>query len=171
MFLYLYPELSGISANLSGKNFAMKCCISSFARKLVSSVSILFILILAAGGQNTSDSVINIVDIEEFIIQMKLHENPVLLDVRSWMEFKKGRIPQAILADNNRILSAITDTFNLDKPLFVYCAENFRGKAAGRFLADKGFKNIYILEVGFNGWKAAGKEIDKTRPKKERYTG
>jgi rhodanese-related sulfurtransferase len=144
----------------------MKKCISSFVRNLFSSVSILFILLPAADGQNTGDSVIKVVNIEEFIIQMKTHENPALLDVRSWMEFKKGRIPHAILAENNNILSTITDTMNLDKPLFLYCAENFRGKAAARFLADKGFENIYVLEVGFNGWKAAGKEIDKTKQKR-----
>jgi len=144
----------------------MKSRVLSFIRKLVSSVSIIFILMLAADGQNTSDSVINIVNIEEFVIQMQKNENHTLLDVRSWMEFKKGRIPQALLAENEQILSTITDTMDLEKPLFIYCAGNFRGKAAGRFLAEKGFKNIYILEVGFNGWKAAGKEIDKTRPKR-----
>ena len=147
----------------------MKSRISLFIRKLASSVSILFILLLTVNGQNTSDSIINIVDVEEFIIQMKLHEVHILLDVRSWMEFKKGRIPNAILAENTELLSTLTDTMDLEEPLFVYCAGNFRAKAAGRFLADKGFKNIYVLEVGFNGWKAAGKEIDKTKPKRIKH--
>jgi rhodanese-related sulfurtransferase len=147
----------------------MKSRISSFIRKLASLVCIFFILILAVNGQNTSDSIINIVDVEEFIIQMKLHENHILLDVRLWMEFKKGRIPHAILAENSKVLLSISDTLDLDIPLFLYCADNFRSKAAGRFLADKGFKNIYVLEVGFNGWKAAGKEIDKTKPKRTKH--
>jgi rhodanese-related sulfurtransferase len=147
----------------------MKSRISSFIRKLASLVCIFFILILAVNGQNTSDSVFNIVDVEEFIIQMKLHEINILLDVRLWMEFKKGRIPHAILAENSKVLLSISDTLDRDKPLFLYCADNFRSKAAGRFLADKGFKNIYVLEVGFNGWKAAGKEIDKTKPKRTKH--
>jgi rhodanese-related sulfurtransferase len=147
----------------------MKSRISSFIRKLASLVCIFFILILVVNGQNNNDSVFNIVDIEQFVNQMQKHENHILLDVRSWMEFKKGRIPNSILAENNQLLSTITDTMDLEEPLFVYCAGNFRAKAAGRFLAEKGFKNIYIIEVGFNGWKAAGKEIDKTRPKRTKH--
>jgi len=120
---------------------------------------------MEAEGQNEDDSILNIVDVEEFIIQMKLHENHILLDVRLWLEYKRGRLPCAILAENSKVLLSIADTLDRDKPLFLYCADNFRSKAAGRSLAEHGFNNIYILDVGFNGWKASGKEIDKTRPK------
>ncbi len=125
-----------------------------------------FILIQITQAQNENDSVIKVVDIEKFIIQMKMHENHTLFDVRTWMEFKKGRIPHAINAENHNILFAYTDTMDLEQSLFLYCATNFRSKSAGRSLAEKGFKNIYILEVGFNGWKAAGNEIDRGRPKR-----
>jgi rhodanese-related sulfurtransferase len=94
---------------------------------------------------------------------MKMDEDHALLDVRSWMEYKKGRIPGAIFAGTSELLKAYTDTMDFDKPLFLYCATNFRSKPAGRSLADKGFKNIYILEPGFYGWKADGREIDTSR--------
>ena len=124
----------------------MKIC---WKRHPVRHGRIFFILILVVNGQNTSDSIINIVDVEEFIIQMKLHENYILLDVRLWMEFKKGRIPHAILAENSKVLLSISDTLDLDIPLFLYCADNFRSKAAGRSLAEHGFNNIYIFEHEF----------------------
>ena len=114
--------------------------------------------------QDESEPGINIIDIEEFIIQMKMDENHALFDVRTWMEYKKGRIPDALFAGNSKLLAAYTDTMDFDKPLFLYCATNFRSKLAGRSLAVKGFKNIYILEPGFYGWKAAGKEIDERKP-------
>ncbi len=115
-------------------------------------------------GQDESEPVINIVDIEEFIIQMNLNQDYSLLDVRTWMEYKKGRIPYALFAGTSEIMTAFTDTIDFDKPLFLYCATNFRSKPAARSIAAKGFKNIYVLEPGFYGWKAAGKEIETSRP-------
>lgn len=135
--------------------------------KTVGLMVILFFLISPAIGQEESDTILNIVNAEDFIIQMKLHENNTLIDVRTWMEYKKGRIPGAILAETNNVLFSITDTMDFDRPLFLYCATNFRSKSAGRLLAERGFKNIYILEPGFYGWRAAGKEIDKSKPKRK----
>jgi rhodanese-related sulfurtransferase len=134
---------------------------------VLSLVVILFILVSPAIGQKESDTMMKIVDAEEFIIQMKLHEDHILIDVRTWMEYKKGRIPGAILAETNNVLFSITDTIDFDRLLFLYCATNFRSKSSGKLLAERGFQNIYILEVGFNGWKAAGKEIDKSKPKRK----
>jgi len=132
-------------------------------------IVILLIYISPVIGQKESDTLLNIVDIEEYIIQMKLHENHTLIDVRTWMEYKKGRIPGAILAETKDVLFSITDTMDLDRPLFLYCATDFRSKSSGRLLAEKGFNNIYILEPGFYGWRDAGKDIDKSKPKKKEY--
>lgn len=140
---------------------------SFLIKKPLSLFVILSFFISVASGQKESDTIFNIVDSEEFIIQMKLYENYTLIDVRTWMEYKKGRIPGAILAETNNVLFSITDTMDLDRPLFLYCATNFRSKSSGKLLAEKGFKNIYILEPGFYGWRAAGKEIDRSRPKRK----
>jgi rhodanese-related sulfurtransferase len=136
-------------------------------KKLIYIIIALFILIQLTNGQKESDSTMMILNVEEFIIQMKLHDNYILLDVRSWIEYKNGRIPHAILAEDSNVLFSIADTIDVDQPLFLYCAKNFRSKSAGRLLAEKGFINIHILEVGFNGWKAAGEEIDNSKIKKK----
>jgi rhodanese-related sulfurtransferase len=131
---------------------------------LVCILLLFFIMITQPiNGQDEGNSGINIVDIEEFIALMKMNENHALLDVRTWMEYKKGHIPGAFYAGTGELLSAYTDTMDFNKPLFLYCATNFRSKPAGRSLATKGFKNIYILGPGFYGWKAAGKDIDKRK--------
>lgn len=138
--------------------------ISYLFKKFSVLLAIFFIFEQAIQGQDEKDSSINMLDIEEFIIKMNLNENHALLDVRTWMEYKKGRIPDAIHAGSSELMSAYTDTMDFNKPLFLYCATNFRSKSAGKSLASKGFNNIYILEPGFNGWKSAGKEIEKGRP-------
>jgi len=140
-------------------------CMKFVRIRKISSLFIFFLifsqLILA---QDEIEPGINIVDIEEFIIQMNLNQNHSLLDVRTWMEYKKGRIPNALFAGTSELMTAYTDTMDFDKPLFLYCATNFRSKPAGRSLAAKGFKKIYVLGPGFYGWRAAGKEIDTSRP-------
>ena len=130
-------------------------------------IMIFYFLISPATGQKESDTIMKIVDLEEFIIQMKLHENNTLIDVRTWMEYKKGRIPGAVLAETNNILFSITDTMDFDRPLFLYCTTNFRSKSSGRLLTERGFINVCILEVGISGWNAAGKEIDKSKLKRK----
>jgi len=54
-------------------------------------VIILFILVSPAFGQKESDTIMKILDAEAFIIQMKSDGNHTLIDVRTWMEYKKGR--------------------------------------------------------------------------------
>jgi rhodanese-related sulfurtransferase len=137
---------------------------SSILGKIIPLLSCFLLFIQPIHCQDESESGINIVDIEEFIIQMNMNENHTLFDVRTWMEYKKGRIPGAIHAGTSEVLYAYTDTMDFDQPIFLYCSTDFRSKPAGRSLASRGFKNIYILEPGFYGWKAAGKKIDKSKP-------
>lgn len=139
---------------------------SLLIRNLINLLAVIFILVSPVSGQKASDSILNVVDMEEFIIQMELQENYTLIDVRTWMEYKKGRIPGAILAESNNILFSITDTMDFNRPLFLYCATNFRSKSSGKLLAERGFKKIYILEPGFYGWRDAGKDVDRSKPKR-----
>jgi rhodanese-related sulfurtransferase len=142
---------------------------SSILRNIIVLLTCVLLLMQPIQGQDESKPGINIIDIEEFIIQMNMNENHTLFDVRTWMEYKKGRIPGAIHAGTSEVLSAYTDTMDFDQPLFLYCSTDFRSKPAGKMLSAKGFKNIYILEPGFYGWKAAGKKIDKRKLSRASY--
>lgn len=50
-----------------------------------------------------------------------------------------------------------------DKPVLLYCASGARSARAASMLQGKGYKKIYNLANGMNGWKAAG---NKTIPVK-----
>ena len=94
---------------------------------------------------------------------MNLKENMVLIDVRTVREFQKERIPNALLADNSKVLSNITDTLDLEQPLFIYCDDEARSSTACNLLIEKGFKNVYLLKEGLIGWKIHNLEIDDSR--------
>lgn len=126
-------------------------------------VFICFLIYTGCRAQETGDSTIKIADPEEFYIQMHLHNYHLLIDVRSRIEYRIARIPNAILAEKSNILYSLTDTLDRDTPLFLYCTIDTRSLSAAKLLAEKGFKIIFVLEPGFSGWKSAGKEVDKKR--------
>ena len=99
----------------------------------------------------------------EFYLQMHLYENPLIIDTRTYREYRKERIPTAVLAENPEELLRIVDTLDRDYALLVYCSDNYRSPVACRILAEKGFSNIYNLEEGLIGWKRAGYTIDQKK--------
>jgi rhodanese-related sulfurtransferase len=52
------------------------------------------------------------------------------------------------------------DYFAEDKRIVVFCAGGGRSVYATLALQDMGYKNVAHLEVGFNGWKKAGGEVE-----------
>jgi len=47
------------------------------------------------------------------------------------------------------------------KRIIVYCAGGQRSALAADVLREMGFPNVAHLEVGFNGWVAAGRPVDR----------
>jgi rhodanese-related sulfurtransferase len=123
--------------------------------------------IQSLAGQAPVDSIVKHVDSDEFLIQMKLNENYLLLDTRSYKEYRIERIPGAILAEESAKLYRITDTLDLDYPLFIYCSDNIRSVTASELLASMGFKNVYNLKDGLVRWKNYGFILDKRKIKKK----
>ena len=50
--------------------------------------------------------------------------------------------------------------FQEEKPIVVFCAGGGRSVYATLALEEMGFKDVAHLEVGFNGWKKAGGEVE-----------
>ena len=48
-----------------------------------------------------------------------------------------------------------------DKVYLVYCAGGVRSAHACKKMSEMGFKYTVDLAPGFNGWKTAGKAIEK----------
>lgn len=81
---------------------------------------------------------------------------PVVLDVRTASEFRRGHIPGAVN------ISVFTLPFRLakipvkskDRPLVVYCAHGPRAGLAGFILKVAGFMEVHHLEGDMKGWQA-----------------
>lgn len=101
------------------------------------------------------------VGVEEFD-KLRANTNTVLLDVRSAAEFEKGRIPSAINIDIN--LPEFADkagALDKSKTYLINCAVGMRSARACKKLEGMGFTNLFDLAPGFDGWKKAGKPVQK----------
>ena len=104
---------------------------------------------------------VNRIGVEEYD-KLRADTNNVILDVRSVAEFEKGRIPRAINIDiNSKTFAERTAALDRNKTYLVNCAVGMRSAKASKKLATMGFKNLYDLGPGFDGWKKAGKPIEK----------
>lgn len=81
----------------------------------------------------------------------------VIIDVRTEPEVIRGRIPDSIHLELNRLEEDVEKLLtNKDNPVIVYCLSGSRSLEASETLERLGFRNIYDLENGMLGWRTQG---------------
>ena len=101
------------------------------------------------------------VGVEEYD-QLRAKTNAVLLDVRSAAEFEKGHVPGAVNIDiNSSQFTEKARALDKGKTYLVNCAVGMRSARACKKLETMGFTNLFDLAPGFDGWKQAGKPVQK----------
>jgi rhodanese-related sulfurtransferase len=87
---------------------------------------------------------------------------PVILDVRSGIEFASGHVPGARHIPFWRISRRIHGlSISVDAELVVYCGHGPRALMAGRALRREGFTRITYLEGHFSRWRGSGFREEK----------
>jgi rhodanese-related sulfurtransferase len=82
--------------------------------------------------------------------QLVKHENALLLDVRTWWEFKLYRLPGAKniwVGDLSKRLEEVSQVLGgkKDRPIVVYCTKGVRAGEAKKILQEGGFTNVTNL--------------------------
>jgi rhodanese-related sulfurtransferase len=85
-----------------------------------------------------------------------------LIDIRTPEEYTQGHLAKAVMIDfySSDFKSELAK-LDKTKPLFYYCAAGNRSGKTVPILQELGFKEVYELKVGFNGWRAANKPFVK----------
>ncbi|HLH63991.1 MAG TPA: rhodanese-like domain-containing protein [Ktedonobacteraceae bacterium] len=88
--------------------------------------------------------------------KQKIDAGVTVIDVRQQDEWDRGHIPQAVLVPLNGIYSfakALKD-LNLpeDQEIIFTCAMGQRSASASEIAMVAGFKKVYNLANGMNGW-------------------
>jgi rhodanese-related sulfurtransferase len=93
------------------------------------------------------------------------HKGTFILDVRTAEEYhEEGHLQGAKLLDffHPQFEQAVKDIgLDKSKPVIVYCAIGGRAKRAADKLVKLGFSEVILPKGSFNGWKAAGKKVEK----------
>ncbi len=84
------------------------------------------------------------------------------LDVRESYEFEDGHIEDAILAPSTRF-DEFFDELKIKKveKIALYCRSGSRSAFVAKKLVERGYENVYNLELGLIDWQRKGFEVIK----------
>jgi rhodanese-related sulfurtransferase len=123
--------------------------------KMLSILSIVFLFLSCSTSSTTltAQTINKKVSKTEFEELMK-KTGAQLIDVRTPREFSNGFIEGAKNIDyNGDSFEKQMKKLDKTKPVLVYCAAGGRSENAAELLQEWGFKEVYDLEGGYNGWK------------------
>ena len=83
-----------------------------------------------------------------------------IIDVRSYTEFEIAHIPTSVNIHTGYIEKQL-DEIPSDEKLVIYCTSGDRSAIAASYLLRNGYKNVFNLSGGINGWKQSGYKISK----------
>ena len=114
--------------------------------------SIIFIAIFMTGCSTTKSHIAA----DELLARIKAGKAPVIVDVRSEMEYQSSRVPGAIhipfwKSFTSDRLAQVKKT----EPPVIYCEHGPRAGSAKLAFSWDGFDEIYYLEGHMSGWKQA----------------
>lgn len=95
-------------------------------------------------------------------IDMINRESALVLDVRDAADFKKGSIVNSRNVPMSQLeskLSSLED--NSDNPIIVVCNMGQSSGRAATTMAKQGFKQVFVLKGGLEGWKAEGLPLSR----------
>ncbi len=88
---------------------------------------------------------------EDFLEQLKVTENAVLLDVRTRAEFDQQKINGALNIDfYNPSFRSEIEKLDKEKAYFVYCRSGNRSGQACHLMSKQGFTKLYNLSGGIS---------------------
>jgi hydroxyacylglutathione hydrolase len=82
-----------------------------------------------------------------------------ILDVRRPAEYESGHVPGAVSLPLN-YLDKEAGALDPRRPTAVVCASGYRSSAATSLLARRGFKELFNVVGGTNGWVSAGYPVE-----------
>jgi rhodanese-related sulfurtransferase len=99
---------------------------------------------------------------EDLLPQIKAGTAPVILDVRSALEFSAGHLPGAVhLPFWSALFRAGRIAARRDDPVVVYCGHGPRARMAARALRLRGFRDVRLLWGHLAGWRDAGLPLER----------
>ncbi|MDX5474866.1 MAG: sulfurtransferase TusA family protein [Bacillaceae bacterium] len=103
-----------------------------------------------AEEENQEQTYPNVVNNE--VLQAKLNEDVVVIDVREPAEYAFGHIPGAISMPIGE-LETLANDVNKEATIYVVCRTGTRSDLAAKILSEKGFTNVFNVVPGMSKWE------------------
>jgi rhodanese-related sulfurtransferase len=100
------------------------------------------------------------VDVEQLRKAISGGESCVVLDVREYAEYARGRVPGAMLMPLGEV-ERRSPELNHKDTIYVMCRSGRRSAEAQAKLHALGFKNVRDVEGGFTAWQGSGLEVER----------
>ena len=119
----------------------------------------LFFVFLIFFSCNFSTSVINEITTSDFKL-LKSVDDIQIIDVRTIEEHKSGYIEASLNIDfyDSNFIDSL-NVLDKSKTTVVYCKSGNRSGKSALIMKSLGFKNVYNLKEGMNGWLSNRYEI------------
>jgi len=94
--------------------------------------------------------------------QQKVAESTQIIDVRTPGEYADGHLANSLninIADAD--FKEKIAKLDKSKQVCVYCQRGMRSAKAAGIMSEMGFKEVYDLEGGIEGWTGAGLKVEK----------
>lgn len=118
-----------------------------------------FLMVLSACAQSDQVKKVNSTEVSQMIAQDTSY---VVLDVRTPDEFNAGHIEGALNIDVTQSDAFMhLDKLNPNAKYIVHCNSNNRSKIAIDYMKENGFKTIYNMQDGYQGWNQNGLPLVK----------
>ncbi|MCK5888747.1 MAG: rhodanese-like domain-containing protein [Methylococcales bacterium] len=99
----------------------------------------------------------------DLLVQIQQGKKPVIVDVRSSMEYKSGHIPNAIhIPFWTAFTTGKLAIYDKATPIILYCEHGPRAGIAKLALSLSGFEKISYLDGHMTAWRQSGLPIEKT---------
>ena len=98
----------------------------------------------------------------ELVQSMKNNRQPMVLDVRSGIEYRSGHIPGAFHIPLWKLLFRIARLpDDRTSKLVVTCEHGPRAQLAAGMLGSRGFRDVELLDGHMAAWRRAGHPLEK----------
>ena len=128
-----------------------------FRRNAVPLLGLLLVFSACAPGEADPDSMAP----KELLDRLGTEDAPIVLDVRSPMEYVAGHVPGAYNLEDRQVPYRIEELKQLkDREIVVYCEVGPRARWVEGYLRQEGFTNVKHLVGDFSGWRRNGNPVE-----------
>ena len=75
----------------------------------------------------------------------------ILIDIRDYNSFKNGHIENAIHIEDLNLQNFLNEK-DKKNTILIYCYHGNSSQSAANFFSHYGFKNVFSMDEGYEGW-------------------